>query len=265
MTRRLIPLLAALAALAVTLSAQGTLAPVVKHQFFDNNGLPAAGYKLCTYQAGTSVKQLTYADQTLLTANGDPIILDASGRPPSGAIFLGPASYKFILLTAGSDNTCDTGSTIWSQDNLAALAPFTVSSASATAVDLVETTPFVFGGTAMTPTTSTSFLSGATGDKLSLNTGIWNIDSTHLTGTYALEAMLATDVGSQTVSLELTNLTDGPDTPLVTITSQSTTGARVRSSVITFAAAGSAKDYGVKLKTTAGFGWAWSIRIVKTS
>lgn len=127
--------------------------------------------------------------------------------------------------------------------------------------------PFNFAGSANVGTLLTAFPSGATGDKLAPNTGIWNVDSVLLTGTYKLEAVLASE-GGATVSLELVNLTDGsPDTALVTITSTSATGQRVQSSAITFAGAGAAKDYGVKLKSSSGasHAWAWSIRVIRTA
>lgn len=125
--------------------------------------------------------------------------------------------------------------------------------------------PFPFGGTSLYGVLQAAYPSGATGDKLSPNTGVFHVDAALLTGTYKLEAMLATEA-SATVSLALVNLTDGaPDTPLVTITSTSTTGLRVQSSAITFAAAGAAKDYGVKIKTddVTKKGFAWGIRLIR--
>jgi hypothetical protein len=269
MKRRCLTILAALVVLlGVRVLAQG-LAPIARFQFFDNNGLPAAGYKLCTYAAGTSNPLGTFSDVALSVNNQNPIILNASGRPSNGSaevgIYLSAASYKFILMTPGTDTTCGTGVAIWTQDNVQATLPFTAALLSVALPDVVESHIFEFGGSAFAPTTNTAFLSGATADKLAPNTPFWNIDSTHLSGTYALEAMLAVDNGSNTVSLEMVNITDASDVALVTITGTSTTGTRARSSTITFAAGGSAKDYGVKLKTSAGNGWAWAIRIVRTS
>lgn len=97
----------------------GTAYPFVKPQFFDNNGDPAAGYKLFTYIAGTQAKQATYTDANLTSANANPIILDGSGR---ASIFLLPASYQFVL---GAPNDTDPpASPIWTVDGVAALAPF---------------------------------------------------------------------------------------------------------------------------------------------
>lgn len=71
------------------------LAPFIKQRFFDANGAPLAGGKLYTYTANTTTPQATYTDQGGLTANANPVILDANGEAP---IWLDPSlSYKFIL------------------------------------------------------------------------------------------------------------------------------------------------------------------------
>lgn len=117
-------------ALVVTLSVQGlsaqsgTLMPAVKFTGWDANGDPLSGGKLCSYVAGTSTPLATYSDVDLAIGhvNTNPVILNSSGLPTSGAVYLTPgASYKFILKDAGSDATCATGSTIWSQDNVSSI------------------------------------------------------------------------------------------------------------------------------------------------
>lgn len=105
---------AALAALgAASIKAQNP-AIIPEFYFTDNNGLPLAGGKLCTYVAGTTTPQATYTNSSG-TPNANPIILDSAGR---ASIWMGAASYKFVLLTPGSDGTCSTGSTLWTQDNV---------------------------------------------------------------------------------------------------------------------------------------------------
>jgi len=52
-------------------------------QFFDNNGVPLAGGLLYTYLAGTTTSAATYTSASGSIANSNPIILDASGRPPN--------------------------------------------------------------------------------------------------------------------------------------------------------------------------------------
>lgn len=125
-----------------------------------------------------------------------------------------------------------------------------------------------FGGHVTLFRKDTSYPVGATADKLAPNTRIWALDSANLPdGVYKLEAMLAVDNAAATVTLALVNLTDASETEMVTITSTSTTGALVRSSAITFAAAGVTKNYGVKIKTSnATHGaYAWGIEVIRES
>ena len=77
------------------------LSPVagVAAQFFDNSGQVLTGGKLYTYAAGTTTPATTYTTSSGLTANSNPIVLNAAGRvPDSGEIWLSStAQYKFIL------------------------------------------------------------------------------------------------------------------------------------------------------------------------
>ncbi|MCL5746156.1 MAG: hypothetical protein M1541_19875, partial [Acidobacteria bacterium] len=94
------------------------MAPTARPQFFDANGKPLTGGKLCTYQAGTTTPLTTYADAGLTTANANPIVLDASGRPTVG-IYFSANTYKIVARAAGTDGTCSTGTVQWTQDNVA--------------------------------------------------------------------------------------------------------------------------------------------------
>lgn len=89
--------------------------PIV--QFFTDTGVVLNGGKLCSYAAGTTSPLPTFSDPALSIQNANPLVLNAGGRFPNG-VYLSPLSYKFTLLTAGSDSTCATGSTIWSQDQV---------------------------------------------------------------------------------------------------------------------------------------------------
>jgi hypothetical protein len=83
--------------MAVNLSPVGGVAA----QFFDNNGVILTGGKIFTYTAGTTTPQVTYTSASGVTAHSNPIILDASGRVPSGEIWLTDGlSYKFLLKDA---------------------------------------------------------------------------------------------------------------------------------------------------------------------
>lgn len=70
--------------------ATGTLAPVGRQQFFDNDGAPLAGGFVYYYQAGTAVLATIYQDSDLTTPHTNPVELDSAGR---AAIFLGPGAY----------------------------------------------------------------------------------------------------------------------------------------------------------------------------
>lgn len=104
----------------------GALTPWPKPVFLDNNGAPAASYRLFTYLAGTSTKTTTWNDSALSVANSNPTTLDSSGR--TAAIFLSSSvSYKFVLGLPGTDDP--PGSSLWTQDNIsgASGAPTTAS------------------------------------------------------------------------------------------------------------------------------------------
>lgn len=110
---------------------QGTVSPVARQQFFDNNGDPLAGGWLCSYEAGTTTLANTYTTSALTTANSNPLVLDAAGR---ATIFLSPGrSYKFVLKSATTPVNCTTGTTIWSVDNVSAVP------ASSAALDVTGT------------------------------------------------------------------------------------------------------------------------------
>lgn len=80
-------------------------------QFFDNSGDVLTGGLLYSYAAGTTTPATTYTSVTGLTANSNPIVLDAAGRV-SGQIWLTDGvGYKFIL-------TNSVGTQIGSWDNI---------------------------------------------------------------------------------------------------------------------------------------------------
>lgn len=71
-------------------------------QFFDNNGVPLAGGKIYSYQAGTTTPQATYTTNAGDVPRTNPIFLDAAGRVPGGGeiwITVGLA-YKFVVTTS---------------------------------------------------------------------------------------------------------------------------------------------------------------------
>jgi hypothetical protein len=99
----------------------GTISPNPKPQFFTNAGVPAVGYLLFTYEAGTTTKLATYSDVDLTVPNANPIVLDSAGRC---TMFLTPTSYKYVL--ALPTDTDPPTSPIWTQDNVSAVPQSTV-------------------------------------------------------------------------------------------------------------------------------------------
>lgn len=94
--------------MAVYLSPVGGVAA----QFFDNDGNVLSGGKIYTYAAGTSTNATTYTSSNGLIPHSNPIILDSSGRVPSGEIWLTDGiSYKFVLNNAS-------GTLIGTYDNI---------------------------------------------------------------------------------------------------------------------------------------------------
>lgn len=83
-------------------------------QFFNDNGVPLVGGLLYTYLAGTTTPAATYTSSTGLTANSNPIVLNAAGRPPYEIWLDGINSYKLVLKTSA-------GVQIWVMDNITGL------------------------------------------------------------------------------------------------------------------------------------------------
>ena len=97
-----------------------TAMPYVKMQILDNNGAPAVGYKLFTYESGTTTKLATYYTSNMAAGNNtNPIILDSAGR---AAIFLAPAAYKFVL--APPTDTDPPAAAVWTMDDILAVPPY---------------------------------------------------------------------------------------------------------------------------------------------
>ena len=102
-------------------------------QFFDNNGTPLSGGLLYTYAAGTTTAAATYTSSTGLSANANPIVLDASGRVPNEIWLPTNTAYKFVLQDS-------TAVLIGSWDNIPG-----ISNADALAADLANTSNTALG------------------------------------------------------------------------------------------------------------------------
>jgi hypothetical protein len=109
-----------LVAIAANAQQNALILPWITQHFTNTNGTPLANGKVCTYQAGTSTGLATYTDSTASVANNVPpnaILLDSTGPAPGIWLKVGVA-YKIVVLTAGSDSTCNTGVTVKTQDNV---------------------------------------------------------------------------------------------------------------------------------------------------
>lgn len=79
--------------------------------FTDSSGEPLASGKVYTYTAGTTSDKATYTDSALVTAETNPIILDANGRKQVYA----NGNYKFVI-------TDSNDATLYTLDNLSFLS-----------------------------------------------------------------------------------------------------------------------------------------------
>ena len=93
-------------------------------QFFTTTGIPLAGGKIYTYQAGSSTPLATYTDNTGATANANPIVLGTDGRPSSEIWLTYGYNYKFVLKDANDV-------TIQTYDNLYGIIGVAATSTSA--------------------------------------------------------------------------------------------------------------------------------------
>jgi len=93
-------------------------------QLFDANGVPLAGGKIYTYEAGSSTPAATYTTYTGVANHTNPIVLDSAGRVPGGQLWVNAdLNYKFILKNsadasiASYDNVPSIGSTTMAVDD----------------------------------------------------------------------------------------------------------------------------------------------------
>jgi len=110
--------------------------------FFNNQGIILAGGKINTYQAGSVTPAVTYSDNSGLTPNANPIILNSAGLPPAQVWLTGGQSYKFII-TDASNNVLQT------LDNLTGINNVSTSSSEWLVTGVIPT--YVNGTTFTTP------------------------------------------------------------------------------------------------------------------
>lgn len=125
---------------------------------------------------------------------------------------------------------------------------------------------FNFFGDPTSPITATTYVTGALYSACHAGSAWYTVDSATLAaGTYNLSGMLL-GVGGTTVTVSLFNLTDAPNTAIVSLSGSSPTGASALSPAITFASPGTPKTYGLKaILSGGGPAYAWAIQLVKTA
>ena len=72
--------------------------PNAKQQFLNSAGGPLVGGKVYTYEAGTTLPQVTYTSSDGTVPNTNPVILDTNGE---ASIWLGENAYKFVVKNSG--------------------------------------------------------------------------------------------------------------------------------------------------------------------
>lgn len=101
----------------------GTVMPIWRPQFLDNNGAPLASGSVEAFAAGTPTPLTVYTDAALGVALGTSFTLNAGGFPQTAGgvesgVFLTPVAHKFVLKNSA-------GTTVRTLDNVVALQPAT--------------------------------------------------------------------------------------------------------------------------------------------
>ncbi|MBI2725393.1 MAG: hypothetical protein HYX42_04000 [Polaromonas sp.] len=74
--------------------------PIGNSQIETSAGVPAVGWKIYTYLAGTTTPAATYTDNTGATQQANPMILNSLGVPASNVWMLGGVALKFVITDA---------------------------------------------------------------------------------------------------------------------------------------------------------------------
>lgn len=133
-------------------------------QFFTTTGIPLAGGKIYTYQAGSSTPLATYTDNGGVYANTNPIILGTDGRPSSEIWLTYGYNYKFVLKDA-NDVTIQTYDNLYgiigTQPSTLEVVPAGLISLWYGAVGAVPAGWYLCDGTNGTPDLRDKFIVGA--------------------------------------------------------------------------------------------------------
>jgi microcystin-dependent protein len=186
-------------------------------QFFTTTGIPLAGGKIYTYQAGSSTPLATYTDNTGATANANPIVLGTDGRPATEIWLTYGYNYKFILKTA-DDSTIQTYDNLYGiigvQPTTGATIPAGLISMWSGSIGSIPSGWYLCDGSNGTPNLTDRFVIGA-GSTYAVN-GTGGVSSVTLTTNNmpahthtATSTSTVTDPGHQHNATYLINLSGG--------------------------------------------------------
>lgn len=201
-----------------------SLSPSIKFSALDANGNPAAGWRVYTYEAGTSTPKATYTTSAASVANANPVVLDSRGE---ATIWLS-GTYKIRLTTAADvlvwedDNVSD-GTTNGAFTNASFAGTLSISSTAVTwSGNPTHSGNHTFSGNVSVNGNTT--LGNASGDTLTVNPNAvtWSNNPTH-SGNHTFSGNLDVD-GSLTIPTGA--ITSGTYTPTLTnVTNISTSSA----------------------------------------
>lgn len=188
-----------------------SLSPSIKFHALDASGNPAAGWKVYTYEAGTTTPKATYTTSAASVANTNPVVLDSRGE---ATIWL-TGTYK-IRLTTGADalvweddNVSD-GTTNGSFTNATFTGTLTISSTSVTwSGNPTHSGNHTFTGNVSVNGNTT--LGNASGDTLTVNPNAvtWANNPTHSgTNTFSSLAITTGAITSGSYTPTLTNVSN---------------------------------------------------------
>lgn len=187
------------------------LLPEGKQSYETSTGAPAVGWKLYTYDAGTSTPRATYSDASGVTPNANPVILDARGE----ATIYWNGSYK-VALKDSADVT------IWTVDGVTSSATGAV-----VATDLTVSGTATFAGPLITPTAGPTALLQHALPAVASDTFVLAAATQTLTGktlTTPIIAAIKTNAGASTITLPTTTDTLVGRATTDTLTNKTITG-----------------------------------------
>jgi len=198
--------------------SQATVTPLIlpRWQFLDATGNPLAGGFVNTYAAGTSTPQATYADNTGLILNSNPVTLDSTG---AATIWLGTNSYRICVKNAASVQQ-------WCADNV----PGAGVASTVTAITAITGPNFLNGNTDITQNTAATSGANQSSYNFCIDGSYWTGSSSAKdkwcwassmgTGTNPTSTLNLTHSGSPgAASFELPNATFSGPNPQIDVTS----------------------------------------------